>query len=105
MPECQECGENFASEQRSARFCCTPCRQTFNNRRAQRGAELYDLLMAHNYDRKTARPLHVWSLIYRLVLAYRDADASKRKGRRSWRPVKEAIADIPLAFSVDGDGR
>lgn len=79
MPECQECGENFASEQRSARFCCTPCRQTFNNRRAQRGAELYDLLMAHNYDRKTARPLQVWSLIYRLVSAYRDADASKKE--------------------------
>jgi len=71
----------------------------------KRGAELYDLLMGHNYDRKAARPLKVWSLIYRLLSAYRDADHSKRKGRQSWRPVKEAIADVPLAFSTDGDRR
>lgn len=105
MPECQECGANFASEQRTARFCCTPCRQSFNNRRMQRGAELYDLLMAHNYERKTSRPLQVWSLIYRLVSAYRDADVAKRRGRRSWRPAEDAIADIPFAFSTEGDKR
>jgi hypothetical protein len=46
---CDECAEEFTSKKREARFCCTACRKTYNNRRAVRGAELYDLMMACRY--------------------------------------------------------
>jgi hypothetical protein len=102
---CQECGRSAETNQRDARFCSDPCRRDFNNRRAKRGAELYDLMMAHNYDRSSRRLYGTWSLVYRLLSAYRDADNAKRNGRQSWRPVSDVVGSIPLAFGRDGDKR
>lgn len=42
---CKECGKGFQSRQYNADFCSGPCRRVFNNRRATRGATLYDLTM------------------------------------------------------------
>lgn len=47
---CTECGNAFQSRQYNAEFCGTECRRTFNNRRATRGAALYDLLMIEKVD-------------------------------------------------------
>lgn len=44
--ECQECGSPIGERRKGQMFCSSPCRQAFNNRRMQRGAELYDLFRA-----------------------------------------------------------
>ena len=56
---CVECGGAFNAVSRKtaagvnkSRFCGTPCRKKFNNRRMVRGAILYDLSMTMRKDRK-----------------------------------------------------
>ena len=51
---CHECGAEYETVKHDARFCGTKCRKSYNNRRAVRGAELYDLFMASRYDREWA---------------------------------------------------
>lgn len=52
--ECKECGKGFQTRQYNADFCGTTCRRVFNNRRATRGATLYDLVMLA--DAETTKP-------------------------------------------------
>ena len=66
---------------READFCRPQCRRAFNNRRAVRGAELYDLVMAHRFDRATARDLGVLALINRAASIFREEDRRERGGR------------------------
>ena len=103
---CLECDTPFQSVEDRAEFCCATHRKAWNNRRAVRGAQLYDLVMAMRFERGLAARLAIgWALICRLASAYRDADNALRAGRRSWRKPKSAIADIPLAYGREGDGR
>jgi hypothetical protein len=86
---CDECAEEFTSKKREARFCCTACRKTYNNRRAVRGAELYDLMMACRYDRDFAYANKLPSLMARRCSEWRDADVARNNGTRSWqRPIE-----------------
>lgn len=52
--ECKECGKGFQTRQYNADFCGAACRRVFNNRRATRGATLYDLVMLA--DAETTKP-------------------------------------------------
>lgn len=101
---CKECGNSLASVKVGATFCCTECRKAFNNRRAQRGAELYDLFMAMRYDRSEASKANTWTVMCNLARAYRDADKFARNGRKSW-DLKEAHARLPIHYSEEGDKR
>ena len=103
--QCLECGQGFSSVSDHAEFCCAPCRNAWNNRRAARGAEIYDLFMALRFERGAAKLAQVWTLLCAVASAYRDADRVKRDGRRSWRKRRSAIADIPMAYGKSGDGR
>jgi hypothetical protein len=101
---CAECGCEFGSNKRHAEFCGTPCRKVYNNRRAVRGAELYDLFMTLRFDRKHATDEQLWSHICSLGSAYNTADKAFRGGRRSYN--KNAHRDLPLTYSnTSGDGR
>ena len=80
---------------RSAEFCCRECRSAFNNRRASRGAELYDLYMTARFDRPLAAKLKVWGWLARLATAYRDDDRREREGRPSWRHPREIAERRP----------
>lgn len=91
--ECQECGNAFQSK-KPALFCCTPCRQAFNNRRMQRGAELYDLFRTLRRERAEAKKLNIWTEICRLELGWQIEDNEKRNGRKSYMPAKKAIANL-----------
>lgn len=103
---CLECGgEIKAGARREAEFCCDAHRKDFNNRRALRGAELYDLFMSQRFDRTTAREMGAWTVMCSLASAYRDADKAKRGGRRSWRKLDAALGSIPMAFGAAGDKR
>lgn len=81
---CLECGEPFAATRADAEFCCKACRQTFGNRRLQRGAELYDLFMLQRFERPEATRIGAWSLMCRAASQWRSEDQARREGRRSW---------------------
>lgn len=100
---CKECGASFKASRTTQEFCTPACRKVFNNRRAVRGAELYDLVMTWRFDRAADAEVNCRRLICNLASAYRDADKAKRGGRKSW--MEDADKAIPLAFSTQGDGR
>lgn len=86
---CCECGTVYApGRAHESFFCSSDCRQAWNNRRAKRGAELYDLFMALRYERGLSQVLGLWSLICRMAQAWRDEDVAKRDGRKSWGDAK-----------------
>lgn len=81
---CRECGTEFQPKVPHAEFCCSPCRLAFNNRRMQRGAELYDLFMVMRYERGAAKALGLWAIMCRMAQAWRAEDDRQRGGRKSW---------------------
>jgi hypothetical protein len=93
--DCLECGNALtASRQPERLFCSTVCRQAFNNRRMQRGAELYDLFRALRRERAEAKQLNIWTQICRLELAWQMEDEKTRQGRKSYMPAKRALANL-----------
>lgn len=95
MSGCEECGKPFSRMRPTKVFCSTPCRQAFNLRRRERGAELYDAQMSGAKQ----------EAIDRLLDAYKLADKVKRQGRRSWQPWHRASLNLPLVYGSEGDGR
>lgn len=104
MKCCQECGAEFEAK-RGKLFCSSPCRMKFNNRRRDRGAELYDLMMANRFERDRANGKNLLTLMSSLASAYRDADKTLRNGRFSWADLDEVLNGIPMAFGRNGDKR
>ena len=92
-PPCLECGRSL--QQGKAIFCCAACRLIWNNRRLRRGAELYDIMMAHRFERVLAAQLKALSAMNRLAAIFRAEDRHDRDGRRSWRPLREVLLDRP----------
>lgn len=102
---CLECGSETRSK---GDFCSASCRHDFNNRRKARGAEIYDLYMAHRFDRATAADLGVFQAINRLASNFREEDKARRSGRRSWRSPRAVLEERPFLKSIttyDGTGR
>ncbi|WP_018261317.1 hypothetical protein [Methylobacterium sp. WSM2598] len=85
---------------RHGEFCAPPCRQRFNNRRLQRGAEVYDLWMAFRFQRSLARALKLLSCLNRLAHLYRQEDLAERAGRSSWRAPEVVLAGRPYLRAV-----
>lgn len=102
---CAECGEAFESADTKAEFCCTAHRQAFNNRRIQRGGELYDLFMACRYDRDLARTWRAMTMLYRMAQEFRAQDVAERQGRKSWRHPKRILERHPHLQAVATDIR
>lgn len=102
---CEECGRPLEGKRhvhgQKARFCNAKCRSRWNARRAQRGAELYDLVMTWRYDR--SRYDDMQTVISNMARAYRDSDKAKRAGRRSWDP--DSVQRLPAGYTDKGDGR
>lgn len=92
--QCLECGNRITAPRNGQEFCSSRCRLSFNNRRMQRGAELYDLFRALRRERDTAKAMNLWTHICRLELAWQTDDESKRPGRRSYMPPKKALANL-----------
>ena len=101
---CTECGETFTTPKAEAGFCVPSCRMAWHNRRRDRGAELYDILMTCRFDRDFAAKegLVLSTIMSNLAGHYRDSDKLKRAGRASW--DKQAHKRLPLAYD-GGDGR
>jgi hypothetical protein len=96
---CLECGAESVAK---GSFCGTRCRMAFNNRRLQRGAELYDLYMAHRFERKTARQLGLFQAINRLASNWRQEDIAMRAGRKSWRNPRAVMEERVYLKAVGG---
>ncbi len=102
---CLECGCPMTGK---GEFCARKCRHDFNNRRRQRGAELYDLYMAHRFERSQAQQLGVFQAINRLASNYRQEDLQRRAGRKSWRSPRTVLEERPYLKAIstyDGTGR
>lgn len=83
-PTCRECGQPFTPGRRDAVFCSTSCRSAYNNRRQQRGAEFYDLVMEMRFDRRRASATKAWSVLCSVAGRFREEDNDQRSGRPSW---------------------
>lgn len=88
---CAECGGPVTSDNYNVAFCSVKCRKDFNNRRATRGAELYDLFMSIRYERKLALVMALWTVICRMAEIWRDDDVRNRAGRKSWGSAKRLL--------------
>jgi hypothetical protein len=104
---CTECGCEFTTPKADAGFCAPSCRMAWHNRRRDRGAELYDIIMAQRFDRQGAKgglgEKQMRAIVDRLVMQYNIADKELRGGRLSFDPT--AWERIPLAFDSAGDNR
>lgn len=77
---CRECKTELGSGpngyKASAVFCGIPCKAKWNNRRKNRGADIYDLWMAMRYERDEAKRLGVWKEMCRLSEKWHDEDVA-----------------------------
>lgn len=91
LHNCLECGGALTARRAGQEFCKPTCRQTFNNRRMQRGAEAYDLFRALRRERGDAKNLNLWTELCRLELKWQTEDEAQRPGRRSYMPPTKAL--------------
>lgn len=88
MPHCHECLKPLESRLNGQRFCGPVCRKSWNNRRATRGACLYDVFMGLRHERKAAKLLGFWSLACAMATAWKRED--REAGRQSYNDPAEA---------------
>jgi len=93
--ECTECGDAFIGKKAHAEFCSTACRKNFNNRRAMRGAQLYDAMMNLRYARADAKVNDIdYTFLCRMAEKFNRDDEILREGRRSYRKAQDVTADL-----------
>lgn len=85
---CQECGDKYVAKKPSSKFCSTGCRKIFNNRRAQRGALLYDAFMSLRYDREAAKAA---GIDYTFLCRIGEMFSHEDRGKRTFRPAAEVM--------------
>lgn len=95
---CRECGNPVGASVRpraGQSFCDPKCRKAFHNRRAKIGAVMYDLVMCWRHERDLAQEKGVQTMLSRLASRCHYEDLEERDGRKSWRDLKDVLADRP----------
>jgi hypothetical protein len=92
---CSECGNAFAGQRYTREFCSGSCRRAFNNRRAARGAAIYDVAMTWRSDRDA----EALSLLCRMLTQFKEADDRDRAGRKSYNSIRRVKAANPYLSS------
>lgn len=118
IKHCRECGAKFEAIRTDTEFCPgTSCRRDWNNRRQQRGAELYDLFMTIRHERplteelKDEQGVNLWTVACQLAAHWKTEDERDRGGRRSYQYIPALIIQgkfthLSTAFvGMDGTGR
>src|SRR5260221_792847 len=101
---CRECGVRFQAHRPSREFCCTKCRQTFHNRAASRGAEIFHVLMAMRFDRAKATAAGAYKLLCRMAAAFKAEDHRAPPGRASWDDIeRDKPRNDPLLATIVDD--
>lgn len=98
--KCAECGGALEGRKAVAAFCSGSCRKAWNNRRAMRGAQMYDLFMAIRYDRKAAKEQGLWSLLCRMAQDWKELDAAA--GRQTLGSRKDLLERTALRHGSRG---
>ena len=114
---CRECGSTFDGS-KAAMFCPgTSCRRDWNNRRQQRGAQLYDVFMTLRGERqltadlKNNQGINLWTVACQLASGWKLEDERQRGGRRSYQSIPDLISAGKFAYlsavcvGVDRTGR
>lgn len=99
LDACLECGAEFERAP-NREFCSAKHRKDWNNRRMQRGTALYDLYIAHRFDRANAQALHAMTAMNRMTAQFRAEDRAQRAGRQSWRSPRAVIEERPYLRAV-----
>lgn len=97
MCRCLECGSDTGAPSRRGmpkRFCCPEHKRAFNIRRANRGAEAYDLIRAIRRDRALAQELDLWTELCRLDTLWEDEDRAAGRVTKSYKPPAMALQDL-----------
>jgi len=102
MCKCRECGEEFKKgKSQEQMFCSNACRSSWNNRRKNRGADVYDLFMTMRFDRSNAKG--VWATMCRMASEWNEEDKKafmteeeiktnvSKPGRKSFAPVRTVM--------------
>lgn len=72
---CHECNQPMgASTRDERRFCSVRCKDRSNNRRKNRGAELYDLFMNIRFNREAAKEAGLWAVMCRMASEWNAED-------------------------------
>lgn len=77
---------------RSTIFCTNVCKTAWNNRRKNRGADIYDLWMAMRYERDEAKRLGVWAEMCRLSEQWNTEDMAA--GHKTYGPPADVVARL-----------
>ncbi len=116
IKHCRECGAKFVATRSDAEFCPgASCRRDWNNRRQQRGAELYDVFMTIRHERQLTEKMkedgfNLWTAACRLAMYWKDEDVRDRGGRRSYQYVPALVARgkftclAGIFIGIDGTG-
>lgn len=78
---CLECRKKWTPRQYNADFCGTKCKATFHNRRAKRGAALYDAIML---GRLNQTPADQRALVDRVEAVVQLGLDDNKKGKRTF---------------------
>ena len=90
--KCTECGTSFRSRQYGGSFCGVKCRSAFNNRRAARGAMLYDLMMLDRHAGEGSRFEELGARVP-VALAAFDAEDLAAGRKRTWKRAEDVHID------------
>lgn len=98
MAECLECGGSYKRRGHNGTFCGGSCRRVFNNRRALRGAVLYDLTMVARYtdDVTGAAAQNALERIEALMRSWEKEDGQRRR----WKPARLVFEDTTYLTAV-----
>ena len=89
---CRECLKPLEKGLKAtAVFCGIPCKAKWNNRRKNRGADLYDLFMNTRFNRKESVDRNLQSIMCRMASNWRDEDAAA--GRTTYAPIGDCLAN------------
>lgn len=108
---CRECGHPFVAKRATKEFCGLACRRAYNNRKAVRGALIYDLLMTWRFDRSDGKDAAARALLGQAAALFKEEDNRERAGRRSWddlpkwRERNTRIAAKVVGVNVAGNRR
>ena len=99
---CKECGKQFTPRQYNGEFCCTECRRDFNNRRATRGAMLYDLMMIEASDPDMAERFELHGSAGQLIKKFQLEDLADGRPR-TWKRAGAAKLDLERYLHTPSD--
>jgi len=103
---CRECAEPFMGLKRHAAFCSTGCRKAWNNRRATRGALMYDAVMSMRFDRAAAKEAGVdWTMVCRLAEMFNNEDKVAGPHGKSFRRAAEIVEEHGCEINARRCGR